>query len=187
MGGFVATEVAITEPSRVEHLVLVSSAGVTFSRARREPAAVLGRIGAAAPLAFRYRMEGLRRPLLRHLAYRGMVHDPRSLRPELLWEITMPALKAPGFYESMTRLVGYDIRDRLVEIEEPTLIVWGRNDRVVPSPAAPIYKELIGDNARLEIFDRCGHLPMLERPVRFNRLMDEFLSVDGGLAGDGAE
>ena len=133
MGGFIATELAIHEPERVERLVLVSAAGVTFSRARREPAAVLGRVmRAAAPLAFRYQMEGLRRRGLRHRAYRGIVHDPVALDPRLLFEITVPALQAPGFYDAMTTLVGYDIRDRLVEIEVPTLIVWGRNDRVVP-------------------------------------------------------
>ena len=52
----------------------------------------------------------------------------------------MPALKSPGFYDALTTLFGYDIRDRLEEIEDPTLIVWGRNDRVVPVPAALSYK-----------------------------------------------
>ena len=177
LGGFVASELAITEPDRVERLVLASAAGVTWAQARREPAAVLGRLAAAAaPLAFRYRMEGLRRHRLRQAAYRGMVDNPRKLRPELLFEITEPALHAPGFYDAVTTLVGYDIRHRLVEIEVPTLVVWGRNDRVVPSPAAGLYKKLIGDNAELVVFDRCGHLPMLERPVRFNRLIDQFLN-----------
>jgi pimeloyl-ACP methyl ester carboxylesterase len=177
LGGFIATELAITEPERVEHLVLVSAAGITWSRARREPAVVMGRVArAAAPLAFRYRMEGLRRSRLRHLAYRGMVDDPRALRPELLFEVTAPALRAPGFADALATLFGYDVRHRLEEIEVPTLIVWGRNDRVVPSPAAPTYEKLIGDNARLEIFDHCGHLPMVERPLRFNRLVDQFLA-----------
>ena len=54
LGGFVATEVAIAETSRVDKLVLVSAAGITWARARREPAAVLGRMArATAPLAFR--------------------------------------------------------------------------------------------------------------------------------------
>ena len=76
----------------------------------------------------------------------------------------------------MTTLVGYDIRDRLEEITDPTLIVWGRNDRVVPVPAAYAYKRRIGDNAELHVFDKTGHVPMLERPVRFNRLLEEFLA-----------
>ena len=85
-------------------------------------------------------------------------------------------MQAPAFYDAMTNLVGYDIRDRLEEIEDPTLIVWGRNDRVVPVPAALSYKRRIGDNAELHIFDETGHVPQMERPVRFNRLLSEFLA-----------
>ncbi len=92
MGGFIGTELAINEPDRVERLVLVSAAGVTWSRMRSEPVAVAARVTrAAAPLAFRYRMEGLRRSRLRQLAYRGLVHDPRGLRPELLFEMSRRA------------------------------------------------------------------------------------------------
>ena len=87
----------------------------------------------------------------------------------------MPALDSPGYFDAFVNLTGYDIRDRLTEIEDPTLIVWGRNDRVVPVPAAFAYKKRI-PNARLEIFDSTGHVPQLERPVRFNRLLDEFLA-----------
>ena len=52
----------------------------------------------------------------------------------MLWENFVPAMQSPGYYDAMRNLWGYDIRDRLEEIEVPTLIVWGRNDRVVPSP-----------------------------------------------------
>jgi pimeloyl-ACP methyl ester carboxylesterase len=177
MGGFIATEVAIAEPERCSRLVLVSSAGITFARLRREPASVVGRLGvAAAPVMFRLRSEGIKRKRLRRLAYQGVVHYPNRLRAELLWEITEPALTAPGFLPAFESLVGYDIRDRLIEIEDPTLIVWGRNDRIVPVAAAHAYEKRIGPNARKVIFDRTGHLPMLERPARFNALLDEFLA-----------
>ena len=81
----------------------------------------------------------------------------------------------------MRNLVGYDIRGRLAEIGVPTLIVWGRNDRVVPVPAAFSYKKRIGDNAELVILDECGHVPQIERPLRFNRLLDRFLAREGVL------
>ena len=41
MGGFIATEVAITEPDRVDDLTLISAAGITWARARREPAVMV--------------------------------------------------------------------------------------------------------------------------------------------------
>jgi pimeloyl-ACP methyl ester carboxylesterase len=177
MGGFIATEVAIAEPERVEQLVLVSAAGITWARARREPAAMIGRVGRAAlPLAFRFQLSGIKRPGLRKRAFQGVFDDPGSLRREVLWENLAAAMSSPGYYDAMINLFGYDIRDRLEEIEKPTLVVWGRNDRVVPVPAALSYKRRIGENAQLEIFDECGHVPQMERPVRFNRLLKRFLS-----------
>jgi pimeloyl-ACP methyl ester carboxylesterase len=183
MGGFIATELAIGDPERVDDLVLVSAAGITWARARREPAEMLARVGrAAAPLALRFQMSALRRPKFRQRAFGGVFRDPNRLRPEMLWENIVPALKSPGYFDAMTNLVGYDIRHRLGEIGVPTLIVWGRNDRVVPVPAALSYKRRIGDNAELVIFDRCGHLPQIERPVRFNRVVEKFLAREGVLA-----
>jgi pimeloyl-ACP methyl ester carboxylesterase len=88
----------------------------------------------------------------------------------------IPAFSSPAYYDAITTLVGYDVRDRLEEIDVPTLVVWGRNDRVVPVPAAFAYKRRVGDNARVEVFDHCGHVPQLERPLRFNRLLEQFLA-----------
>jgi pimeloyl-ACP methyl ester carboxylesterase len=182
MGGFIATEVAITDPDRVDDLTLISAAGITWAGARREPAAMIARVGkAAAPLALRFHMQGIRRPRLRRSYFQGVFHDPDSIRRELLWENIVPALQSPGYYDALTTLWGYDIRHRLEEIEVPTLIVWGRNDRVVPVPAALAYRKRIGDNAELVIFDHCGHVPQMERPVRFNRVLEGFLERAGEL------
>jgi pimeloyl-ACP methyl ester carboxylesterase len=182
MGGFIATEVAITNPERVDDLTLVSAAGITWARARREPAEMMARVGrAAAPLILRFEMSAIRRPKIRHRAFAGVFYKPNSLRRELLWENVVPAFQSPGYFDAMRNLFGYDIRDRLADIGVPTLIVWGRNDRVVPVPAAFSYKKLIGDNAELVIFDRCGHVPEMERPVRFNRVVRDFLKRAGEL------
>jgi pimeloyl-ACP methyl ester carboxylesterase len=182
MGGFIATEVAITEPDRVDDLVLVSAAGITWARARREPAAMIGRVGrAAAPVLLRFHMQGIKRPRLRRNYFQGVFFDPDGLRREMLWENVVPALQSPGYYDALTTLWGYDIRDRLEDIGVPTLIVWGRNDRVVPVPAAVSYRKRIGKNAELVIFDHCGHVPQIERPARFNRLLEEFVARSGSL------
>jgi pimeloyl-ACP methyl ester carboxylesterase len=182
MGGFIATELAISEPERVDDLVLVSAAGITWARARREPAVVIARMGrAAAPALLRLQTSGMRRPRLRKVAFQGVFFDPNGLRREMLWENFMPAMNSPGYLDAMSNLWGYDIRDRLGEIGVPTLIVWGRNDRVVPVPAALSYEKRIGENAELVIFDECGHVPQIERPVRFNRVVGDFLAREGVL------
>jgi pimeloyl-ACP methyl ester carboxylesterase len=182
MGGFIATELAISEPERVDDLVLVSAAGITWARARREPAVMIARVGrAAAPALLKLQTSGMRRRRLRKVAFQGAFFDPTGLRREMLWENFVPAMNSPGYFDAMSNLWGYDIRHRLEEIEVPTLIVWGRNDRVVPVPAALSYEKRIGNNAELVIFDRCGHVPQIERPVRFNRVVEGFLKRAGSL------
>lgn len=182
MGGFIASEVAITEPERVDDLTLVSAAGITWARARREPAVMAARVGRAAmPALLKLQTSSMRRQRLRRSAFQGVFFDPNGLRREMLWENFVPAMKTPGYFDAMRNLVGYDIRDRLEEIGVPTLIVWGRNDRVVPVPAALSYKKRIGENAELVIFDECGHVPQMERPVRFNRVLEDFLGRAGDL------
>jgi pimeloyl-ACP methyl ester carboxylesterase len=71
----------------------------------------------------------------------------------------------------------------------PVLVVWGRNDMLVPRGDARLYVELIGDNARREMFEDTGHLPMIERPTRFNALLADFVAESqpaGAGAGAGA-
>ena len=97
------------------------------------------------------------------------------LRRELLWEQFAHGAAKPGFLPAFTTLVGYDILDRLEEVELPALIVWGRDDRIVPSEDSGGYAERLR-NSRTKIYADTGHLAQLERPVRFNRELEEFLS-----------
>ena len=82
----------------------------------------------------------------------------------------------PGFVGGLDAVLGYSFRDRLPEIEVPTLIVWGRNDALIPVEDAYEFERLIGENARAEVFDDTGHLAMVERPSRFNALLAEFIA-----------
>jgi pimeloyl-ACP methyl ester carboxylesterase len=177
MGGFVAAEEAISDPDRVERLVLVSAAGISHARMARAPATTAARFAAAAaPYAFKYQEQALTRPVLRHYALRGVFYKPTALRPEIVWENIHAGLNAPGMLAAVEGLVGYDFTDRLPEIEVPTLIVWGRQDRVVPPVDGGEFERLIPNSSRV-VFDRCGHVPQLEKPARFNALLDEFLET----------
>jgi pimeloyl-ACP methyl ester carboxylesterase len=175
MGGFIGTESVIEQPERFERLVLVAAAGVTYARAHEDPVAMFARLGQmAGPAVSRFNRIGLVRPRARRLAFRGVFHYPERLRPELLWEQVEPAMRSPGFADALRALMGYDTRERLPEIEIPTMVVWGFNDRLTPVRAALNYRRRI-PGSRLEIFDRTGHVPQLERPARFNALLEEFL------------
>jgi pimeloyl-ACP methyl ester carboxylesterase len=177
MGGFIAAEEAVSEPDLVRKLVLVSAAGVSHARMMREPAEAAGRMArAATPLLLKNHQRAFRRPRLRNQMLRHVAHRPSQMRPELVWEIANGGLNAPGIVAAIRGLAGYDILDRLDDVGIPTLIVWGRNDLIVPVSDALEYQRLIR-NSELVIFERCGHIPMAERPVRFNRLLDRFLGT----------
>lgn len=177
MGGFVSTEAANEDPSRFERLVLVSAAGIGFARAVASLRARASLGAFERSMSFLARPHGvwLTRVRGRRLAFGSLVHYPNRLRPELLRELIEPSLRAPGFSQAIRAIGGYDTRHRLTEIEVPTLVVWGLNDRIVRVEDAIGYHRLIPES-RLEIFERTGHLPQMERPERFNRLVEDFLA-----------
>ena len=184
MGGFVATEAVIERPERFERLVLVSAAGISLAEAKgRRWDAAARTARAAAPFLAGDRDFFLNRPLGRRLAFGRITREPEKLRPELLAEQVKPGLASDGLVDAMASMVGYDTRQRLTEIEIPTLVVWGLSDHIVPVEAALGYHRLI-PRSRLEIFERTGHVPQLERPLRFNPLLDEFLEADPAGIGD---
>ena len=176
MGGFIAAEGASRDPERFEKLVLVSAAGVSHARMRGEPAEVAARMGAGtAPLLLRLNEVAIRRPRVRWAAFRQLAHYPLRLRAELVQECFENGAGKPGFPHAMRTLFGYDILDQLEEVEVPALIVWGRHDRIVPADDALEYGRRL-HNSRVVIFDRTGHVPQMERPVRFNRVLEAFLA-----------
>ncbi len=175
MGGFVSTEAVIEEPSRFDRLVLVSAAGISFAEAEgRRLEAMVSTFEAAVPFLSGAREFWLSRPRTRNLAFGRVFRYPNGVRPELLAEQMEPGIRAPGFPDAIRAIGGYDTRHRLGEIEVPTMVVWGLSDHIVPVEAAIGYHRLI-DGSRLEIFERTGHVPQMERPARFNALVDEFL------------
>lgn len=176
MGGFVGAELAVSFPTRVSKLVLVAAAGLSTEYLSREP--LLAGARAFMALTARTGLRGspvVKRPRLRRIALQPVVRYPERLSVPLASELVRGA-NAPGFMESFEALMSYSFRDRLERIEVPVLVVWGRNDMLVPVEDAEMFAHLIGDNAHSVIFDDTGHLPMLERPTRFNELLRGFVA-----------
>ena len=65
---------------------------------------------------------------------------------------------------------------RLHRIEAPTLIVWGKQDRLVSSAYAAEFGRRIA-GSRVEIIDGCGHVPQLEQPDKTYALVSDFLGI----------
>jgi pimeloyl-ACP methyl ester carboxylesterase len=178
MGGFVAAESAIQDPDRFSKLVLVSAAGISHATAIRGPAITAARMSVlVAPFTLGVQEEALRRPKLRFQVLRQLFYNPLKLRNELIYEFIHNGPGTEGFLPAVRGLTGYDFLDRLEEVELPALIVWGRNDHVVPPADSHGYGQRLR-NSRTTIYDQTGHCAMAERPVRFNRELGGFVSEE---------
>jgi pimeloyl-ACP methyl ester carboxylesterase len=177
MGGFIAAEAVTAGPARFDRLALVSAAGIlnTWNPEERATATAWAWKAFGPHFARQGRLI-VSRPRAREIVFRPFVRYPGRLREDLLLEQIEGGLsRAEGFGDALRALIRHDIRERLGEIEMPTTIVWGQSDRVIPMAAALSYHRRI-PHSRLEIFERTGHVPQLERPLRFNGLLDEFLA-----------
>jgi 4,5:9,10-diseco-3-hydroxy-5,9,17-trioxoandrosta-1(10),2-diene-4-oate hydrolase len=65
------------------------------------------------------------------------------------------------------------VRKNYAELKLPTLAIWGAEDRTVPTRDAETLRALRAD-ARLEIYEQCGHHPYLEATERFNEMLLAF-------------
>jgi pimeloyl-ACP methyl ester carboxylesterase len=176
MGGLVATEALTAAPGRFERLVLVSSAGIINTWSPKPRATATAWAWKHFGPGFRRRERAIiSRPRLRQAVFGPFIHFPHRLREDLLFEQMDNGLrKADGFGEALQATIATDIRGRLGAIEVPTLVVGGLSDRVIPVAGAVSLHRRI-PHSRLEIFERTGHVPQLERPARFNALLEEFL------------
>jgi pimeloyl-ACP methyl ester carboxylesterase len=182
MGGFVAAEVAIQFPERVDQLILVSAAGITSADIARRPILTVGRIAAAIATygAARHR-DIAARPTSRHMALALVARYPSLLRADFAYEGFFKGTGKPGFDDALRASLEYDFRDRLPEIGRPTLIVWGENDSIIPVKDAGEFERLIPDSRKV-VMKNTGHIPMAERPEAFNDLMMRFLVETGPAA-----
>jgi len=180
MGGFIAAELAIAYPQRVERLVLISAAGISTHNHRGSVTALpamrtLERSLMAAAAWTASKSDNVaRRARLRDAALGVVVRHPSKLDPALAAEQIRGAGK-PGFMQGLEAVLHYEIRERLREIACPTLIVWGDSDRLISVRDADVFAELI-PNSRKVVFGDTGHMSMLERPEAFNALLEEFLA-----------
>ena len=182
MGGFVAAEVAIQFPERIDQLVLVSAAGISSADVAQRPILAIGRImsaiathGAAQERYF------ASHPKSRHLCLALVARYPSRLKADLAYEGFFKGAGKPGFRDALRANLNYDFRERLPEIRRPTLIVWGENDSVIPVRDANEFERLISDSRKV-VMRETGHVPMAERPDTFNELVLDFLEETGPAA-----
>jgi pimeloyl-ACP methyl ester carboxylesterase len=117
-----------------------------------------------------------------------LFHDPAgeaaraALTPPEDPEAAVGAIAALSWALGCTAKFVWPIPDkglgkRLHRIRVPTLVVWGRDDRLVSAAYAEEFGRRIA-GSRVEIIDDCGHIPQLERPEETFALVSEFLAED---------
>jgi pimeloyl-ACP methyl ester carboxylesterase len=175
MGGLIAADLAVSRPSTVERLVLVSAAALWNEQTRARPLVAASKVSRFyAPLLVSGWEIIARLPRLRHEALRAAgIRNPRRISAQLAYEL-LSGVGRPGFIDALQALYDYRIRDRLPEIACPTLIVWGGEDPVVPLRHAFEFERLI-PGGRVVVFPGAGHAPMIELPERFNQVLLDFL------------
>lgn len=73
-------------------------------------------------------------------------------------------------------IADHGLERRLHRVAAPTLVLWGREDGLVPVAYASEFARGIAD-CRVEILDDCGHVPQVEQPDRTSTLLREFLAL----------
>ncbi|MCQ4079124.1 alpha/beta fold hydrolase [Streptomyces sp. RB6PN25] len=168
-GGAIALRVAARYPDRVERLVLMGSVGVPF---RITP-------GLDAVWGYRPSVDNMRRIL-------DVFAHSRELLTEELAEVRYRASIQPGFQEAFATMFPAPRQrwvdalatpdDEIARLPHETLLVHGRDDKVIPLETSLRLHHLI-ERSRLHVFGQCGHWTQIEWSTAFNQLVSDFLAA----------
>jgi pimeloyl-ACP methyl ester carboxylesterase len=176
MGGLIAAGLALSNPARVERLVLVSPAGIALAQRQAQlPAvrAIYPLVRASGAWLGAHADQVARRARARRWLLATVAAHPERI-PAALAAEQLRGMGKPGLWTAFEDLLDQSISERLPALSAPTLIVWGERDHVLPVRHADVFAASIPD-AREVIYPDTGHVAMLERPEEFNALLSEFL------------
>ncbi|KAB7754000.1 alpha/beta fold hydrolase [Mycolicibacterium mucogenicum] len=178
-GGAAALRLALDTPGRVGKLVLMGPGGIGTTRG-------LPTAGLNSLLAY-YGGTGPSREKLAEFIRNYLVYDGDSIPAELIdlryaasidpEVVADPPLSRPSGPFALRTLWRMDLtRDsRLASLQTPTLILWGRDDKVNKPSGGPMLQNIM-PNAELVMTSRTGHWMQWERADLFNQMVDEFLT-----------
>jgi pimeloyl-ACP methyl ester carboxylesterase len=156
MGGAVALDFTLTYPESVSKLVLLDSAGIA-----KNPA--IGKF-MIPPIGF-LATEFLRNLRVRKSISQTAYYDKSFANPDALTCAALH-LAAANWNQALigfTKSGGYgSFAERLSAIQQPTLIIWGENDKILGTKDAAVFAEAI-PHSKLVWITECGHVPHLEK------------------------
>ena len=106
-------------------------------------------------------------------------YDPAVATKELVdevFEITNSRIKVIKIIALAKSAIRNNLGEELGQIKVPTLLIWGKNDKVTPPFVAEDFHKMI-PNSELAFIDQCGHAPMMEVPNAFNEILEQFLKA----------
>ena len=159
-GGRIAVKLAANYPQRLEKLILCSPAGIKIKLSLKTGAIRL--IAEIGNYFFNLKYLRVFKDIARSIFYFFLRHKDY--------------VKAKGVMrETMKKVLEKDISFCLSKINTKTLIIWGKNDKMVPIKYASIFKEKI-KNSKLEVLASVGHNPHLEAPEELAELIIKFFA-----------
>lgn len=173
LGGQIAWVTAVAYPNRVERLILVDAGGYPVV----SQSTPIGFRIARTPVLNRVMEFTLPRSLVEQ-SVRNVYGHPERVTPELVDLYFDMARRAGNRRALVARLTqGYRSDEaQIAKIKQPTLILWGGRDRLIPSEHAARFAHDIA-GSQLVIFDDLGHVPQEEDPARTSAAVQRFLDV----------
>lgn len=172
LGGEIAWQVAEKAPQRVDRLILVDAAGYPL----RPQSMPIGFRIARTPVLSKMMEVTLPRAMVES-SVRNVYGDPSRVTPELVDRYEALILRE-GNRKALVRRFAQSSYEgaepRIRAIRQPTLIIWGGRDLLIPVENAANFARDIA-NSRLAVFDDLGHVPHEEDPVRTVAAVLEFL------------
>ncbi len=158
MGAFIGLKLALAQPARLASLVIVDGAGV-----RGEAPSDLERAVDRGENPFDVRSMGDVERFV-DLAMHKRPWLPRVYKRAALAQYTQHRPLLTRLFDELTEeMTQRPLNDRLPDVAVPTLILWGRHDRVIHVSCAGVMARAIPDSEHT-VFDDLGHVPMMEDP-----------------------
>jgi pimeloyl-ACP methyl ester carboxylesterase len=174
LGGEVAWRLAVMAPQRVERLILVDAAGPMF-----KPESVpLGFVLATIPALSFVTESLLPRPMVA-ASVASVYGDPKKITSEVVdryFELTLREGNRRALGQRMQGMVIGEDAERIATVKQPTLILWGGRDRLIPPSVGREFNTKIA-GSRLVVFDELGHVPQEEDPARSVEPVKDFLGL----------
>ncbi len=173
LGGEIAWQVAEKAPQRVAKLILVDAAGYPIRPQSMPIAFTIAR----TPVVNKMMEVTLPRSMVES-SVRNVYGDPSRVTPALVDRYEALTLRAGNRKALAQRFAQSDFEgsgSRIEAIKQPTLILWGGRDMLIPLENAHWFKRDIA-GSQLEVFDDLGHVPHEEDPARTVAVVRAFLN-----------